>query len=222
MNNLLQKFDSLLNQIVEISKPALLVKVEDAASSNEALMVVKHVKALKNAIEERRKEIVGPLNAQVKSINEYAKNLSENLLKAETHIKSELIKFERELEAQRLEALKMLEAEQAALREAETALSNDLNMNRLFGVEQTPEMDHALAIQHEQAEDLKLAKENILENKVKGARKVWTYQIIDESLVPRKYLMLDPRTIRADIASGVREISGLNIFQDIQMSIRGD
>lgn len=43
---------------------------------------------------------------------------------------------------------------------------------------------------------------------------VWTYAVVKAEDVPRQYLMLDEKAIRAAIAAGVRQIDGLSIHQD--------
>ena len=57
-------------------------------------------------------------------------------------------------------------------------------------------------------------------NKVKGASKVWTYKIVDDSKVLRKYLMLDTAKIWSAIRGGERTIEGLDIYQEHRVSIR--
>lgn len=46
-----------------------------------------------------------------------------------------------------------------------------------------------------------------------ASRKNWSYEVYDEVIVPREYLMLDDKKIRAAIAAGERSIEGLMIKQ---------
>jgi hypothetical protein len=55
---------------------------------------------------------------------------------------------------------------------------------------------------------------------VKGVSKVWTFEITDETLVPRAYLCLDEKKIREAVTAGTRDIPGVRIFQDSKLSIR--
>lgn len=43
--------------------------------------------------------------------------------------------------------------------------------------------------------------------------KRWTFEIVDLSKVPRKYLIVDCSAVREDIRNGVRQIDGIDIFQ---------
>jgi len=50
--------------------------------------------------------------------------------------------------------------------------------------------------------------------------KRWTYEMIDESKLPRKYLCADLGKIRAAVNDGERDIPGLKIFQKEGISVR--
>lgn len=52
-------------------------------------------------------------------------------------------------------------------------------------------------------------------NKVGGVKlkKVWTMEVIDSSLVPLEYMLVDEIKIRKFISAGIREIPGIKIFQ---------
>ena len=43
--------------------------------------------------------------------------------------------------------------------------------------------------------------------------KRWTFEVVDESKIPREYLIVDGTAVRKAIRNGVREIDGLDIFQ---------
>lgn len=51
-------------------------------------------------------------------------------------------------------------------------------------------------------------------------RKFWTFEIVDPMQIPRAYLMIDEKAIRAAVKAGVRDIPGVRIFEDIQISGR--
>lgn len=57
-------------------------------------------------------------------------------------------------------------------------------------------------------------------SKVKGITKTWTFEVTDQSLVPREYLQVNETLIREEIAAGKRDISGINIFQKEGYSIK--
>ena len=49
--------------------------------------------------------------------------------------------------------------------------------------------------------------------KVKGIRKDWTFEVINETLVPKAYMSIDSKKINDAIDAGIREIDGIRIFQ---------
>lgn len=55
---------------------------------------------------------------------------------------------------------------------------------------------------------------------VKGITKTWTHAIVDESLIPREYLVVDTAKVTKAIREGVREIPGISIFQKEGLTVR--
>jgi hypothetical protein len=51
-------------------------------------------------------------------------------------------------------------------------------------------------------------------------RTVWDYRVVDGAAIPREYLVLDERKVRAEIAAGVRSIAGLEIFEREALTVR--
>lgn len=52
------------------------------------------------------------------------------------------------------------------------------------------------------------------------ARKRWDFKVVDESLVPVEFKMIDEGKIRLAIKAGVRVIPGLSIIEETYVSIR--
>jgi hypothetical protein len=51
-------------------------------------------------------------------------------------------------------------------------------------------------------------------------RKTWTFEIEDATQIPREFLMVDEKGIRAAVKNGAREIPGVRIFQTSDTSFR--
>lgn len=51
--------------------------------------------------------------------------------------------------------------------------------------------------------------------------KYWTFEVDDLSKVPREYLELDSKKVRAAIKQGIRSIEGLRIYEKERLTIRG-
>ncbi len=52
------------------------------------------------------------------------------------------------------------------------------------------------------------------------AATVWKHRVIDPAKVPAKYLMVNESAIKAAVAGGVREIEGVEIYEDVRTAIR--
>ena len=49
-------------------------------------------------------------------------------------------------------------------------------------------------------------------------RKTWTFKVIEEKKVPREYMIVDEKKVKAAIREGERKIKGLEIFQEEDLS----
>lgn len=52
------------------------------------------------------------------------------------------------------------------------------------------------------------------------ASRKWVHEVTDPTAVPRQYLMVNDAAIKAAVAGGLREISGVRIYEDVRTSIR--
>ena len=48
----------------------------------------------------------------------------------------------------------------------------------------------------------------------------WTHEVVDPSLVPRNYLMVNDGAVKAAVAGGLRAIPGVRIFETVRTAIR--
>jgi hypothetical protein len=98
---------------------------------------------------------------------------------------------------------------------------NDLDVAEFFG---TPEEVSELNKEIEELEHSPVFPSTFIppieETKVKGITKRWAFEIMDETLVPKEYLIVDEKKIREAIAAGTRSISGVRIFQQESLTIR--
>lgn len=53
-----------------------------------------------------------------------------------------------------------------------------------------------------------------------SAKKVWKFEVVNASLVPRQFLEVNEKTIRSAVEGGTREIAGVRIFEDFDISAR--
>ena len=107
--NELKQFDQLAADITLFVAPTKSIKVSDAKSIDAAIEVAQSIKGYLAAVDKKRKELVGPLNAQVKAINDYCKQITAPLDEADTYVRTQLNVFAAEqarlarIEAERIE-----------------------------------------------------------------------------------------------------------------------
>lgn len=118
----LKLFDQLAADITLFVAPTKALTVRDPESSQQAIDVAKDIKLYMNRVEEKRKELVGPLNERVKTINAYCKQITAPLIDADGHVRGQLNAFaaeqekirraeEARIEAERMEAERLAQAE---------------------------------------------------------------------------------------------------------------
>jgi hypothetical protein len=173
-------------------------------AANDALGVVAR---LKKNLEERRGFFVKPLNDQVKRVNEWFKGLSTPLDQADLILRDKVLAYRREVERQRAEEL----ARQQAKAEAEAVLAK-------LAAEDAglPAPEPVLPAFLPQAPAVKNITSDLAATNV---RKVWTFDITDPAQVPREFCTPDERIIRAHVASGIRVIAGVSIYQKESLAV---
>lgn len=225
----LQGFDKLKAEITLFVKPISEIKVKDKDSMDHALAVGGNIKAMQKRIEDRRTEMVKPLNERVKAINTYAKEIAGPLDQSETLVKNQLRAHEIVLDKQRREEQAKLEAAQrkAEQEAAEKARQQQEQQETaaMFMEEPEAKMAEATAqaetsrVEKEIKTDFKSKAAAVASNKVAGAKKVWKFEITDATLVPRQYLIVDEKLIRQAVSVGLREIAGVRIYEDVQIAL---
>jgi len=182
------------------------------------------VKALQGQVEHSRRGLVNPLNEQVKAINNVWRPLTEALEKLEQTAKRKIILWqqaERERVAREQEAARKRQ-EEAERKQAEALAKAEAAKNSRV-------RDAALASAKKASEELMAARTEEPMDAPTGiktdsgtswTRPVWTFKVIDPQLVPREFLVVDEKAIRAAIAKGVRDLPGVTIWQEETLATR--
>lgn len=95
----LQEFDALTAEIAVFVAPVSSLAVKTPESAQSAIETAQELKRYTSAIEDKRKVLVGPLNARVKAINDYCKQISAPLVSADSHVRGQLNAFAAEQES---------------------------------------------------------------------------------------------------------------------------
>lgn len=238
----LKQFDKLSAEIALKVAPTLKIKVTDDDSKNSAVVAGKEAKSYINFIETKRKELIAPLLAEQRLINDYAENLKSMPQQAEKHVKTELLNYESELAKQREEARLKLEQEaneRAAKLKAEqeeqnqvladnAALAAELGLKVDKGDEIRQQIINETETERQTAElkaDIKAQSKAIEANKVSGVRQIWKFKTSDLSKVPREFLVLDESKVREHMNAQVKAgqtpaLDGIEFYQEATMALR--
>lgn len=153
-------------------------------------------------MEERRKFFVQPLNDQVKKINALFKEISEPLDKADAIMRPKVIEWRAkvDMEIQKKNEELRKKAEKERQKQEEKALAKG----------EVPPLPMPIPTIE-------------VPNTVDGisTMRVWTYEVVDITNVPLRYLALDSGMVMTAIRQGVREIPGLRIYQKETIKVGG-
>uniref|UniRef100_A0A6M3JZT2 Uncharacterized protein n=1 Tax=viral metagenome TaxID=1070528 RepID=A0A6M3JZT2_9ZZZZ len=146
-------------------------------------------------IEDQRVSFTAPLTLSMKNINAFFKTFSEPIEQANRELRDKLAKHRRELEYKRLEEQMKVEEENKRL----AKIAEETNTPIIMPAPIVPDL-----------------------NKTIGAvtvKKVWTFEIKDQTKIPQEYLVVDEVKVRVAIRAGVRAIAGVTIFQKDEVSL---
>ncbi len=193
-------------QIGALLARAEAVDIQDADGLEEAVAVGGEIKSLFNAIEKRRKEMKAPALEFGRAVDRVAKMYTGRLKAAEGDLKRKMAVFRQmqEQERRRRERERQQALEAAQKRADEEAAAKGFEP---VTIEAAPEPEPEKTVRTE-----------------KGAatfRGVWTFKVVDPAQVPREYLCVDEKKIRQAVKAGVREIPGVDIFEDVQVRLGG-
>jgi chromosome segregation ATPase len=203
--NGLEVLASVKKQIDMLADQCRNVVISDAQSLERAKSLAKQAKLIENYIEDKRKELTKPILDRKKAIDDLAKSLTKDLTEAVKHLREQILFYEQEQERKRLEELRRLEEEKRRKEEELKRMQMEGNIEQIEHIEKLAEIE---------------TKAAELSEKSKNLREVWTFEVVDISLVPREYLVLDETAVRRAIQNGVREIPGLKIFKKAQLVIK--
>lgn len=184
------------------SKKLLTIATE--AEAQKAGVFLAGVKTRLNRIEEVRVFYTKPLVDQQRNLNAVFKKQSEPLTQIFNAVTVAMKNFLREQERVAREAEEKLRLEQE-------------KKNAKLEAKGKP-VDFAPAPTVERAS-------TTFSSGIGGgvsARKIWTFEVQDPTLVPRKYLAVDEKVIKLAVESGERSIDGVRIFEDFDTRVRSN
>lgn len=199
------RFSQHIIKIDVILKEAQELKVENEEMNQKAVQIGTSAKSLIKQIEETRVQTISEPLSFVKGVNAFTKLFTDKLASIESLMKQKITQYRAFQEQKRREAEL---AAQKATEEVQKKLNEEARKTGTIPV---------------QVETPIIPKQETVTRSESGAaysRKFWTFEIININLIPRDYLIANETTIRKAINAGVREIPGINIFEQISTSFR--
>ena len=182
----------LESQVSPLVKQAGSYVIDSVEAVDTASVFLKQVRDTERSIEDKRLEFTAPLNQSLKAINDTFKKLKEPLEQARTLLTNKILGW------------KKAEAE------------------RLFKEEERRRkiQEAHLKAGHEVSAPVVLERP---ENKIGNTqtRKVWTFRVKEFSKTPDVYKVINQVAVNQSIRDGVRDIPGIDIYQEEQLAIVG-
>lgn len=186
-----EQTQELMTQAQFIVKKAREMIVQDKDSLTAAVDFLGNIALAKKEMDSRRRFFTDPLNQQVKSINDLFRDYSEPLVEADKTVRRKVLSYQAE------EAKKAAEQQQRAYEEARAT-------------------EGFVPIMGEEPEKTVRASAGSA-----STRQVWTFKIVDPSLVPDEYKLIDEKKIAAVVKAGIRQIPGVEIYSTSSLVVTG-
>jgi hypothetical protein len=229
---ILNEVDMLVIQATAFQTKAEGMIVEEADHVMAATNLMGFIAQSKAQFETRRTSIVKPLNDSVRQVNDAFKTIEKPLDAATIVLKQKVLTFHG-LERQRLaeQERKRAEEEQARQREAEERQKEeekrlaaldplDLTWDDI-GPAPGSDADNVYAGPPAPCKPQPAVTSYTGRLGSSSVKQVWAFEVMDESLIPREYLLINNQAINMAIRAGTREIAGVRIFQKDQLAIHG-
>lgn len=200
-----KKLKEIKKDAVAMTKKVEKVVIKNEKQMDDASELLTQIKARQKRIEEIRLTYTKPLNESLRKINSDFKEASAPYLEIEGKIKQAIIAYRQEIERKRREEEMRLQ-EEARKRAIEEAKKQKKSQKKA--------LDEIILPTVEKQESVIQTKSGQVKT-----RKVKKFRIIDEERVPRKYWIIDERLIRQDVAYGVEEIKGVEIYEEEVLSV---
>jgi hypothetical protein len=182
--------------------------IRDQEGYTEAAGWLKSIKGFLKAIEDARTRITKPINESLREVNAQAKDAAAPFLESEIKIKRAMIAWSDEQDRlQREEQRRLNEASEKERLRLQEIADRAAAKGQTTKAEQFEERALAVTAPIAQTAAPKVGGISI--------PKVWTFEITDEDLIPREYLLIDETRIRKIVTAlkGDTKIPGVRVFE---------
>ena len=191
-NKELEVVQNQTSKAIEVARGLI---IDSDAKMSEATEILKKIKVVGKMITEKKELITKPINQALKEAREMFRPLENDCSDAEREIKSKMIAYQNEVEMKRKKELEKIEKKvESGTMKIETAIK------KVDKVQEVPT-------------SVTSGGGSISTRIIKKVR------IIDESIIPREYLVPDMKKIEAVAKAGV-EIQGVELYEEKSIAIR--
>lgn len=192
----------------EIIKVANAIVVKDETGHTGAIDHLSKIKGEKNGIEAAKKSLGDPFRLVYEKINAMFKVIAKPYEDADAMIQKKVKDYLRAKE----EAIR--QENERRQREADEKAKKDIARSARTGAPPPAPAPPPVRVPE--------APKTVAGTGggTATAKRPWKFEIIDETIIPREYLMPNEKFIRAAVNAGKREIPGVRIYQDIELAIK--
>jgi DNA polymerase III alpha subunit (gram-positive type) len=198
------------------------VTIEDNTQRANAVELGKKLNGLKKDLDNERLNQTRPIEAAADEIRDCYKPITgmcETMVKT---LKDSILKFDQEERRKADEAARIaqLKAEEEARKERERLAKlaeKQIDSGKVEKAEETiSKMENVAPVV------VPIYTPPIQKQKGESTREYWKFEVIDDKLIPRKYLMVDTKKIQGVVSSlkGETEIPGVRVYSEKSMSFR--
>lgn len=239
------RFDDYKLEASQIAKDAKTLEVKDDESLNIAVMIGGNAKKISRAIDVKRKEIILYPQEFVKGVNAMCRAITESLDEAERITKQKIGQHQARIE---MERRKQEEAARKAAAELQDKLRREAEEVNRQAREEAASIAEGEARKRKASEaEIEAARQaaeaeaklheieaptvvaQVIPETQKAVRtetasahqrKVWSFEVLDATLVPVEFKIVDQALIRDAVKMGTRSIPGVRIFEETKTVFR--
>ena len=200
-----KRFEHYHEEIDKLEEKANALDVVSDEAAKTATEMLVQIKGVVGQVEDKRKEAIGPADKYVRSVNAFVKPFRDRLNDVAEIPRNKLGIYQYNKELKRREEERKAKE---ALAEKQRQLDEEAKKKNLEPVK-LPEVTVPKKPQPVRTD-----------SGTSSVRMVWDYKVVDISQVPRDYLILNERGVKAAIKGGIRNIPGLEIFEKPSVATR--
>jgi hypothetical protein len=210
-----------LPEIERMKAQAMAHFVTDEASQNVAITMAGQAKKLATAIEKKRKEVIEAPGEFVKTVNNFVKVFRDSLDEIDRKLKAGIQAHMTKVQMEQREAQERARIEAEKIQREMDARAAALNAQRETEARKAAENGKPAApMEPEVIAPVVVAPvvpvQKVFRSETGSSvhlRKDWAWDVLDISLIPGKYLIIDKIAVNQAVRSGIREIPGIRIYE---------